>query len=515
MKSITVYESAPVRNRKIRVAAYARVSTDSDKQLLSLEAQKKHYSSYINDNPDYEFAGLYFDEGVSGTKTDKRDDLKRLLKDCSDGKIDRVITKSVSRFARNTVDSLEMVRSLSRLGISMYFEKENIDTEFMSSELVLTILSAIAESESRSISENSKWSIKRRFENGSYVIAYAPFGYSKKGSNLVINPEEAEIVKHIFQMALDGYGSYKIAEILNERDVNTRRGGRWSDGTVRRILCNISYTGCVHFQKTYTDEYFRRHVNYGELDMYACADHHEAIIDPETFEKAAEMTELRRLEKRIGKETDKYSKRYPFSGRIICGECGSVFKRRTHYSTGYEYIAWCCKIHLKDHGKCSMKYIKDEEIKNAVLRMMNKLHFSESFVLKPFILTLKKQRNSGSETEISSLDDKMEKNAELREKLTNLVSSGYIPPEMYETEVNILVSEYEQLSKRRRVVFAYSSECSEHLNEAVKLLNYAASDFEEYSDDMFTDYIDSVTVISREEICFNMKCGLKLHERLG
>ena len=192
--------------RKIRVAAYARVSTDSDEQLLSLETQKAHYEEYIKSCPDYEFAGLYYDEGISGTKITKRDELQRLLKDCEDGKIDRVITKSISRFARNTADCLEMVRRLSQLKISIYFEKENIDTDHMSSELMLSILSSIAESESRSISENSKWSVKRRFENGTFIISCPPYGYENKDGKMVVVPEEAEVVKDIFRMSLSGMG---------------------------------------------------------------------------------------------------------------------------------------------------------------------------------------------------------------------------------------------------------------------------------------------------------------------
>ena len=174
---------------KTRVAAYARVSTDSDEQLLSLETQKEHYETFIKDHQDWEYAGLYYDEGISGTKIEKRDGLLRLLKDCEDGKIDRVITKSISRFSRNSTNTLEMVRNLSKLGVYIFFEKENIDTEHMSSELMLSILSSIAESESRSISENSKWSVKRRFEEGTFIISYPPYGYANIDGKMVVVPE--------------------------------------------------------------------------------------------------------------------------------------------------------------------------------------------------------------------------------------------------------------------------------------------------------------------------------------
>ena len=204
---------------KTRVAAYARVSTDSDEQLLSLETQKEHYETFIKDHQDWEYAGLYYDEGISGTKIEKRDGLLRLLKDCEDGKIDRVITKSISRFSRNTTNTLEMVRNLSKLGVYIFFEKENIDTEHMSSELMLSILSSIAESESRSISENSKWSVKRRFEEGTFIISSPPYGYANIDGKMVVVPEEAEVVREMFCMALSGMGSHIIANTLNERGV--------------------------------------------------------------------------------------------------------------------------------------------------------------------------------------------------------------------------------------------------------------------------------------------------------
>lgn len=260
MARITKIEATNTKNamKKIRVAAYARVSTDSTEQLLSLATQKEHYESYIKSNPSWEYAGLYFDEGISGTKIEKRESLLKLLDDCEHGKIDKVITKSISRFSRNTVECLEMVRKLTGLGIYLYFEKENIDTEHMSSELMLSILSSISESESRSISENSKWSLKRRFENGTYVISYPPYGYENIDGKMVIVPEQAEIVKEIFRMTISGMGGYLISKELNKRGIPTKKNSKWTSSTVQEILKNEKYTGDAIFQKTYTDENFNR-----------------------------------------------------------------------------------------------------------------------------------------------------------------------------------------------------------------------------------------------------------------
>ena len=316
---VKVTKIDPVQNfivqRKTRVAAYARVSTDSDEQLQSLDAQIEHYESLIMDRTDWAYAGLYYDEGISGTKVEKRDGLLRLLKDCKAGKIDRVITKSISRFSRNTEKTLEMVRELNQIGVYIYFEKENIDTEHMNSELMLSILGSIAESESRSMSENSKWGVQHRYKEGTYIIACPPYGYRNDDGKMMIVPEEAEVVKRIFNMALNGHGSEAIAKKLNADLIPTKRGRRWHSSSVQDILKNEKYTGDVIFQKTYTDKSFKRHHNYGDQDRYLCQNHHEAIVDHETFEKVAEAVKRRAAEKG-NYDGDKYRKKYAFTKRL-------------------------------------------------------------------------------------------------------------------------------------------------------------------------------------------------------
>lgn len=342
MARITKIEATKdfIGKKKTRVAAYARVSTRSDEQLLSLETQKEHYDNFISANSEWEYAGLYYDEGVSGTKVEKCDGLIALLKDCEDGKIDRVITKSISRFSRNTTDCLEMARSLARLNIYLYFEKENIDTEHMSSELMLSILSSIAESESRFISENEKWSITKRYRNGTFIIGYPPFGYDNVDGKMVIVPEEAEIVKEVFAMAINGMGSYVIAKEINKRGILTKKNKKWTSSGVKALLHNEKYTGDVIFQKTYTDDNYNRHTNYGERNMYLHKNHHEAIISHEIFEQAAASMEQRAKEKSIEAGHEKYQNRYAFSGKIICGDCGSTFKRRQHYKPNISKKEW-------------------------------------------------------------------------------------------------------------------------------------------------------------------------------
>lgn len=283
---------------KLKVAAYCRVSTDSSEQLLSLETQKSHYESYIKANPEWAFVGIYYDEGITGTKKEKRAGLQKLILDCENKKIDFIITKSISRFSRNTMDCLELVRRLIDLGILIYFEKENINTQSMESELMLSILSGLAESESVSIAENSKWSIQKRFKNGTYKISTPPYGYDNINGDMVINEAQAEIVKWMFAEVLMGTGTQKIANELNARGVPTSKGGKWRATTVRGILFNEKYVGDAILQKSYTDSQFNRHINRGEKDQYYIENHHQAIVSREDFEGAAAIIHQHGKEKK-------------------------------------------------------------------------------------------------------------------------------------------------------------------------------------------------------------------------
>ena len=255
MKKITKIEPAAAtkKKRKRRVAAYCRVSTATEDQLVSLEAQKAHYVEYITAHSDWEYAGLYFDEGISGTKKEIRPALMKLIADCEDGKVEYIVTKSLSRFARNTTDCLELIRKLLVLGVAVYFEKEKLDTGSMESELLLSIMSSFAESESVSISENEKWSIRNRFENGTFKIGYAPFGYTVTDGVFSIKEDEAKWVRYIFAETLAGKSSNQIAEALNEKQVPAKRGNHWTLTTVRGIIMNEKYIRDCLFRKTYTD----------------------------------------------------------------------------------------------------------------------------------------------------------------------------------------------------------------------------------------------------------------------
>lgn len=500
--------------KKLRVAAYCRVSTDSDAQLESLKTQKSHYENYITARDDWKFAGLYFDEGITGTKADKRPELMRLLADCKARKIDFIITKSISRFSRNTTDCLEIVRTLLNLNIPVYFEKENINTGSMKSELFLSILSSMAEGESASISQNNKWSIKKRFENGTYKLGYVPYGYSWINGEMKVNPEQAKVIKRIFAELLSGKGTDAIAKELNAEQVPTKKGGRWNSSSIRAIAANEKYTGDCIFQKTYTDSNFNRHKNDGILDKYLVPNHHEAIISHEDFKAAAKLIEQRAIEKGIKRSSAKYQRRYAFSGKIICGECGDTFRRRSHKSTYGGYVAWVCNTHLADTSKCSMLYIKDDDLKLAFATMLNKLIYCYKLVLKPYIEALQSNTTDSILLRIQHLETLLAQNTEQRETLHKLMAQGYIDQILFTHENNALLSQAKLFRSDIEALNNCVTGDATKVYEAERLLHFCERGkmLKEYSEDLFELFVEQIHVYTRSEIGFVMKCGLTLKE---
>ena len=296
MREVTkVMPLIPELERKKRVAAYARVSLDSERLMHSLSAQVSYYSAYIQKNPHWIYAGVYADEGISGTQTQKRDEFNRLMKDCEDGKIDIILVKSISRFARNTVDLLSAVRHLKALGIEVIFEKENINSMSNDGELMLSILASFAQEESRSISENVKWGTRKRFEKGIPNGRVRGFGYKWENDTLVIVQEEAETVKRIYAEFINGKVPRAIAKGLNDNGITTRMGYKWSDFGIRTILQNITYTGNMLLQKVFVDDPITKHrkINRGELPRYFVENTHAAIISKDIFDKAQAEFEKR------------------------------------------------------------------------------------------------------------------------------------------------------------------------------------------------------------------------------
>ena len=343
--------------KKKRVAAYCRVSSGKDAMLHSLSAQVSYYSDYIQKHG-WEYAGVYADEALTGTK-DNRENFQRLLEECRNGNIQMVITKAISRFARNTVTLLETVRELKALGVDVFFEEQNIHTMSADGELMLTILASYAQEESLSVSENMKWRIRKNFENGKPWSGFI-LGYRFQNGQFAVVPEEAEIIKRIFREYLDGLGATAIMKGLNEDGILTRTGKPWRIEGVLKILRNYNYTGNLILQKTYRENHLtkRKMKNNGEKPQYHAVGTHEAIIDLATFEAVQEEL-ARRSEHYSGKKPSTVT--YPFTRLIVCANCGKHYRRKTT-ATG---IVWICSTY-NTHGKkaCASKAIPESVLYN-------------------------------------------------------------------------------------------------------------------------------------------------------
>lgn len=355
-----------------RTAAYARVSTDHEDQLTSCEAQIGYYTSYIQSRADLDLVDVYTDEGITGTSTSRRKGFKKMISDALSGKIDLIITKSVSRFARNTVDSLTTIRLLKEHGVECYFEKENIRTFDSKGELLLTIMASLAQEESRSISENCTWGQRKRFADGKVTVPFARFlGYDRgSDGSFVVNEKEAKIVRRIYEMFLDGETPYGIAKKLTEDGIPSPGGKeKWYRNTVTSILSNEKYKGDALLQKVFTVDYLtkRKKVNSGELPQYYVEGSHEPIISAEIYEKVQAEFDRRRYSGKKIRGSDL------FSSRIICGECGEAYIPGILHSTNkYQRVIWLCGRKNSGKNSCSPPRLIEAEIKLIFVTAVNK-----------------------------------------------------------------------------------------------------------------------------------------------
>ena len=367
-KIIQITPSMPQLQRKKRVAAYARVSMDSERLMHSLSAQVSYYSELIQKNPEWIYAGVYADEGITGTLKSKRNEFKRMLEDCENGKIDIILVKSISRFARNTVDLLDTVRHLKGLGIEVRFEKENINSLSSDGELMLSILASFAQEESRSISDNVKWGTRKRFEKGIPNGRTRVFGYRWADDTLVIESDEAEIVQRIYSEFLSGSSPRKIAKNLNADKITTINGCKWSDFNIRYILKNITYTGNMLMQKSFVDDPIskKRKQNIGELTQYFVENTHEPIIDKTIFDKV--QSEF---------ITRSKNRKSVFVQKLICGICGERYVRNTCGNPPYKL--WVCKT--KKNCGCSVcggVSIREEKLKEVSAEILGLKEFDDT-----------------------------------------------------------------------------------------------------------------------------------------
>ena len=372
-KTTDINEEPMMKN----VCAYCRVSTNIPHQKGSYESQLEYYENMIRSKADWNFVGIYADYGKSGTKEKGRTDFMRMLEDCEAGEIDIICTKSISRFARNTVECIQVVRKLKEMHIDVYFEKERIHTLPEKSELLLSIYSSVAQAESESISSNQKWSIQKRFLNGTYILPNPAYGYCTNANGLLeLDQKQAAVVRFIFDEYLEGNGIWRIAKSLNEQKIPTKTGkAAWLGGAIYIILKNSVYTGDLLLQKTYSEDIvpFVRRKNNGEYRQVLIENDHEPIVTHEEYEAVQRMLKQKAKVKKAGKE-EQLEEHSEFKGKVICGICGSSYNRQVKKGrTGKSNITWSCARRIQTKDLCENDIIKESQLEQLFITMWNKL----------------------------------------------------------------------------------------------------------------------------------------------
>lgn len=365
-------EESLVRLKK--VCAYARVSSDKEAMLQSLSSQVSHYNKMISSNPKWQFIKVYADEGISGTKED-RPEFKRMLEDAKAGMIDLIITKSISRFGRNTETVIRTIREMNALGVDVYFESQNLHTLSTDGEFMLTILASYYQEEARSVSENMKWRIKRDFEKGIVWGARDFYGYKVENKNFIVVPEQAKIVKKIFDLYIKGLGILAITKQLNQEGIKPLHSQSWSYGTILQIIKNINYTGDLILQKTYLENHLtkKKIMNKGEFHQYHVDGNHEAIISKEIFNQAANIRNQRAS--RFKTNTKRSNRNYPFTNKIRCGSCGSGYQHKT---TPNQHFWICTTYNTQGKAFCSeSRRIPEKRLYEALNEYLGITSFDE------------------------------------------------------------------------------------------------------------------------------------------
>ena len=508
------FTSAPVHAAaKRKVAGYARVSTDNEEQQTSYEAQMDYYREYITVRKDWQFVGMYSDEGISATNTRHRDGFNRMIDDALAGKIELIITKSISRFARNTVDSLTTVRKLKEKGVEVYFEKENIWTLDSKGELLITIMSSLAQEESRSISENVTWGCRKRMADGKVSVAYSRFlGYDKgEDGNLVVNREEAKVIKLIYGEFLAGLSCCAIAKKLTELGIKTPTGkAKWDSHTLERILQNEKYKGDALLQKCNTADFLtkRRVTNHGEVPQYYVENNHEAIIEPEIFDRVQDMMKERKSRKG-------YSGVTIFSSKIRCGCCGDWYGQKVWHSTDkYRRVVWQCNSKFKNKTGCKTPHLTEDEIKAAFIRAVNNLITDREELIKE----LRKVRDmlTGTEElerEQKQLVEQMNVDADAVQELIAENARVAQDQEEYSLRYETLVSRFEETKAKYEKVTADITAKGirrrelEHFIKSVEKLPDMITEFDKA---LWGSLVGYMTVNSKEDIVFTMSGGMEI-----
>ena len=501
-------QRAAAQVQKIRVAAYCRVSTDSEEQETSYEAQVSHYTEYIKSKPEWQMVEVYADDGISGTNTAKRDEFNRMIADCEAGKIDLILTKSISRFSRNTLDCLKYTRKLKALNIAVFFEKENINTMDSKGEVLLTIMASLAQQESESLSANVRMGIQYRNQQGKVQINHNWFlGYTKDAEgNLVIDPEQAKIVRRIYREYLEGASFLQIKRSLEADGVPNGAGHlKWHESNIHQILTNEKYIGDALLQKTYTVSILdkKRAANNGEMPKYYVEGSHEAIIDRDVFMKVkAEIA--RRANLNPDGKRRVYSSKYALSGMVFCGHCGDIYRRVKWNNRGCKSTVWRCVSRVlkgKMDFDCPARTVKEEVLQGAIVTAVNDAYARRNAVISLLKTNIQETVFDDLEARIAAIDEQL---AELQQQMVDNSGNHELVEE--------LEDQIDDLRGDRQDILAEAAERTDlqaRMNDMIAFLEEMPATVTEYSESLARRLVERITIFD-EKIVVELKSGLQM-----
>ena len=514
--------------RQLRVAAYCRVSTDDEEQLTSYEAQKTYYTDKIMTNPDWTMAGIFADPGVTGTSTTKRKEFNRLIKNCRQGKVDVIMVKSISRFARNTLDCIKYIRMLQALGIAVIFEKENINTLEMDGELLVTMMGAFAQAESESIGKNVQWGMQEAMRQGKACIQYKTFYGYKEGEDgkPEIIPEEAEVVRRIYKSYLAGQSLRMIGDALEREGIlNVKGVPKWHPAVLQSILANEKYCGDVLRQKTFVEDTISKRIrkNTGQRPMYLIQNHHEGIVSREMFQAVQAETARRNAGKAPSKKQAptgkaKYSAKYALSDRLVCGECGSLHRRCVWTHHGKRREIWRCISKIDYASKyCHNSPTLDEKpLQDAILAAINSVMSKKEALVGQIADSVRMELLPGDGSGVSLGDiDRLIKAQE--QKFEELFASvrGNQDFMARADEFKAINEELSKLKEKRAMLMEVQAKDAASLwrvDHAMELLEAETSELTEWDEGIIRQLVDTVKVISKEKILVILRGGIQIEQ---
>ncbi len=510
--------------KQLRVAAYCRVSTEQEEQQNSYNVQIAYYTDLINRKKEWTLAGIFADEGISGTQAKKRPEFLKMIRMCKKQKIDLVITKSISRFARNTVDCLEYVRQLKDLGIGVIFEKENINTLTMTSEFMIAMHGSFAQAESESISKNVSWGKQKAFAEGKVTFQYKHLLGYKKGDDgkPEIVPEEAETVRMIYDLFLDGYSMTDIAKRLTLLERKTAHGKtEWHREIIRSILKNEKYAGDALLQKSFIVDCINKKAkkNNGERPMYLVTDHHEPIIDRDTYNRAqqelARRTSKRRISDKTITEQGKYTSKYALSELLICGNCGTPYRRCVWTARGKRQIVWRCISRL-EHGTkyCSdSPTIHEDKLHRAILRAVNEYLGCRNEIAKILKANIGSVLECQEQQEILNLEKRLKELDKARNEFISLIASGNCDEDKLDNEFAKIFNEEQSVNKRLEELkqkVKMSADTQNKIDSAMEMIEDEKFTLEVFDNIIIRKLIECVKVLSKEELLIIFKGGVEI-----